>query len=219
MIAALLSALVLVVEPGSEPGPDARSAPLDQVFPFWTDYNTLAEDERDAFELAYRLNAPLRGDGTEFSFWVESGGGEYVLLDASGPVTPPDLDSFERGYQLFTDAPQGAVQVQMTLTLPAPTKSEYTFDELEASIAQAANAVRSSMGIRSLFMPRLDTIRFIFDGPAPDADFIDEAGVARPIEAVFGNEVLVTPGRRSNREAVTVRFGNAPVTAVLETRN
>ncbi len=223
MILTLAGTLALLAQPAPEarpePGPEARSAPLDQVFPFWVDYNELAPDERDAFELTYRLNAPLRGDGTAFSFWVEIGGGEFALLDVSEPVTPPDVVGFERGYQLFTDAPRGAVQVQMTLTLPEPAKTVYTMEKLESAVAQAGNAMREAMGFRSLFMPRLDTVRFIFDGSAPDANFIDAAGVATPIRAVFENEVLVTPGQRQNRDAVSVRFGNTPVMAVLETRN
>ncbi len=217
MITALLVAAVLAGQPEPGPGPEARSAPLEDVFPFWTDYQALAVDERDAFDLTYTLSAPLRGDGTDFSFWVETGGNTYAKLDISEPVIPPDVESFERGYQLFTDAPRGAVQVRMTLTLPGPPKTEYSRQDMEAALAQSGNAMRRAMGIRSLFMPRLDTIRFVFDGPAPEADFLTEDGGVRPITAVFSHEVLVTPGSRESRNISGVRFGRPPLYAVLET--
>jgi len=223
IITAALLALTPATEPSpeldSEPGPDARSAPLDQVFPFWTDYQALEADERDAFDLSYQLDAPLRSDGTDFSFWVETSEGGFAPLEVSGPVTPPDSAAFERGLRLFTDAPRGAVSVEMRLTLPGPPRTQYQRAELEAALAQAANAIRSALGFRSLFMPRLDTVRFVFDGPAPEAEFLVEDGAARPIMDVFETEVLVTPGNRDIRDTDGVRFGRPPLFAVLETRN
>jgi hypothetical protein len=227
MIAALAASLLALTpaaaglnpEPALEPGPDARSAPLDQVFPFWTDYQALEPDERDAFDLSYQIDAPLRGDGTAFRFWVETRDGGFDPLPASGPVTPPDSAAFEQGLRLFTDAPRGAVRVVMRLTLPGEPRDEYQREELEAALAQAHNAMRRAMGIRSLFMPRLDTVRFVFDGPAPDADFVADDGEIRPIMDVYETEILVTPGDREIRDAVAVRFGRPPLFAVLETRS
>ncbi len=216
MILAIGMAALALVQ-ATAPGPDARSAPLEQVFPFWTDYLALEADERDAFELSYQLTAQPRGDGTPFNFWIEAEDGDYITLDVSAPVTPPGAASFDADHQLYTDAPRGAVRVEMRLTLPGPERTEYTLAELEAALAQAGNAMRRSMGLRSLFMPRLDTIRFAFDGPAPDADFVAPDGEAVPIETVFMSDVLVTPGDRASSEAGRVRFGRAPLYAVLET--
>jgi hypothetical protein len=214
----LLAAAVLALTPAAEPGPEARSAPLDQVFPFWTDYQALEADERDAFDLTYRFDAPLRGDGSAFSFWVETPEGGFDPLEVSDRVTPPDSAAFERGLRLFTDAPRGAVSVAMFLTLPGQPRTEYQRAEMDAALAQARNAMRGAMGFRSLFMPRLDTVRFVFDGPAPEADFLMENGDARPVREVFESEVLVTPGDRDNRDVVGVRFGRPPLYAVLETK-
>lgn len=219
MIALLLSAALLTAAPQDGPGPDARSAALDQVFPFWTDYLALDEDERDAFDLHYVLDAPLRDDGSAHRFWVETGEGGFAPLDAERPVTPPPADAFEQGLRLFTDAPRGAAQVEMRLTLPEPARVEYSMAEIEAALAQAGLAMRRSMGLRSLFMPRLDTVRFSFDGAAPPAYFVDEDGRRTEIMDVFETEVLVTPSDRASRNAVSIRFEQAPRLAVLETRN
>lgn len=212
----LVAAALLALSPA--PGPDARSAPLDQVFPFWTDYQALEADERDAFTLTYQLAAPLRGDGAEFGFWVETAPGEYAALDISAPVTPPDRSAFAQGLSLYTNAPRGAVRVEMRLTLPGAPRAEYHRSDLEAALAQAGNAMRSAMGLRSLFMPRLDTVRFVFDGPAPDAEVITVDGARLPIEDVYESQVLVTPRDRDMRDLEAVRFGRPPLFAVLETR-
>jgi hypothetical protein len=218
MIIALLAVALTTASPEA-PGPEARSAGLDQVFPFWTDYLSLAEDQRDAFDLDYVLEAPLRGDGSTYRFWVETGDGGFAAINVEQPVTPPSADAFEQGLRLFTDAPRGAVSVEMRLTLPEPTRAEYTLAELETALAQAGGAMRRSMGIRSLFMPRLDTVRFSFSGVAPAAYFVDEDGGQTEIMDVFETEILVTPGDRTSRNAVSIRFEQAPRAAILITRN
>lgn len=213
-----LAGILIALAQATSSGPDARSAPLDDVFVFWTDYQAMAADERDAFDLSYTLDAPLRGDGQAYRFWVEEGAKRFIELDASRPITPPDTDAFERGYRLFTDAPRGAVRVEMRLTLPAPTRTDYDLAELEAALAQAGNAMRQTMGLRALFMPRLDTVRFAFDGPAPEAEFVMDNGTTRTIQAVFSSDILVTPDEGESRGAKGIRFGTAPLYAVLETR-
>ena len=165
----------------------------------------LPADERDAFDLSYTLDAPLRGDGQAYRFWVEEDAESFTELDATGPITPPNTDAFERGYRLFTDAPRGAVRVEMRLTLPAPTRTDYDMAELEAALAQAGNAMRRSMGLRALFMPRLDTVRFAFDGPAPEAVFVLDDGTTRSIDAVFSSDVLVTPAEDESDGAHAIR--------------
>ena len=218
MIAMLLAA-ALTAANLEGPGPEARSADLDQVFPFWTDYLALAEDERDAFNLDYVLEAPLRGDGSTYRFWIETVDGGFAAINVEQPVTPPAADAFEEGLHLFTDAPRGAVSVEMRLTLPAPTRVEYSMAEIETALAQAGGAMRRAMGFRSLFMPRLDTVRFSFDNAAPPAYFVGEGGNQTEIMDVFETEILVTPGDRASRNAVSIRFEQAPRTAVLMTRN
>lgn len=213
-----LTGLLIALALATSPGPEARSAPLDDVFVFWSDYQAMAADERDAFDLSYTLDAPLRGDGQAYRFWVEEDAESFTELDATGPITPPNTDAFERGYRLFTDAPRGAVRVEMRLTLPAPTRTDYDMAELEAALAQAGNAMRRSMGLRALFMPRLDTVRFAFDGPAPEAVFVLDDGTTRSIDAVFSSDVLVTPGEDESDGAQAIRFDTAPLYAVLETR-
>ena len=151
LIGAVVSAVLAAQDaspPAATPDHDARSAPLEDVFPFWTDFQALEQDERSRFELSYVLSAPLRGDGTDYNFWVQTGANAYALLDASAPVIPPDVNSFEAGYRLFTDAPRGAVQVQMTLRLPGEGRTEYSAQDLESALAQANSAMRRSMGIR-----------------------------------------------------------------------
>lgn len=217
MITPLVGVLIALAQ-ATSPGPDARSAPLDDVFVFWTDYQAMAADERDAFDLSYMLDAPLRGDGQAYRFWVEEEAERFIELDVSRPITPPDTDAFDRGYRLFTDAPRGAVRVEMRLTLPAPTRTDYDMAELEAALAQAGNAMRRSMGLRALFMPRLDTVRFAFEGPAPEAEFVLADGTTRSIDAVFSSDILVTPDEDDSDGAHAIRFGTAPLYAVLETR-
>jgi hypothetical protein len=161
----------------------------------------------------------LQADGQSYSFWVETGPDQFRRLDIDGSVTPPGADAFEQGLSLYTDAPRGAVRVEMQLSLPGPPRTVYTRQELESALAQAGNAMRRSMGVRALFMPRLDTIRFVFDGPAPEADFITAQGDETPISAVFIDEVLVTPGQREMRSMERIRFARPPLYAVLETRD
>ncbi|XBQ17595.1 MAG: hypothetical protein ABL308_06860 [Oceanicaulis sp.] len=215
MIAALALALALQ---SAGPPPEARSVPLETVFPFWTDYLDLPEDERDAFELGYSITTRTQPeDRGSWSYWVDAGDGpQPVTPDQGGLMTPPDREAFERGAVLITDAPQGGVAVSMTLTLPGAAKTEYTLAEIEAALEQSRRAMRSLMGLRALVMPRMDAVRFDFDGPAPDAVLIGEDGAEAPIESVYGESVMVRPGDRIYRGAVAVRFGRPPVAALLE---
>jgi hypothetical protein len=88
---------------------------------------------------------------------------------------------------------------------------------LEAALAQSGNAMRSLMGLRSLFMPRLDTVRFSFDGPAPEAQILYADGRIAPVETVYGDVITIRPQDRALRGAVEIRFGAPPLIGVLET--
>jgi hypothetical protein len=213
MILALCAALALTVQ--DSPGPEARSVPLERVFPFWTDYHALPSDERSAFTLDYVIS--LRG-GAEAQFWVETEDEFEVLVrDRSGAATPPPPEAFEAGRRLFTDAPEGGASVSMRLSIAGEPRETYTIAELEAAIAQAGNAMRSLMGLRAMFMPRLETVRFSFDGTAPDAVIVYADGREAPVETVYGEVITIRPQDRTLRGAVEVRFGSAPFEAVLET--
>lgn len=213
MIAAVLAALALAAQ--DAPGPDARSVALERVFPFWTDYHALPADERSAFTLDYVIR--LRGGG-EAQFWVETEDGfETLARDSAGAVTPPSPNSFEAGRRLFTDAPEGGASVAMRLSLAGEPRETYTVGELEASIAQAGNAMRSLMGLRAMFMPRLDAVRFGFEGTAPDAVIVYEDGREAPVETVYGDVITIRPQDRALRGAREIRFSAAPREAVLET--
>lgn len=213
MIAALFAALALAAQ--SAPGPDARSVPLDRVFPFWSDYHALPDDQRSAFTLDYLIT--LRGGG-QAQFWVETVDGiEPLILDSDGAATPPSPEAISSGRRLFTDAPEGGASVTMRLSLSGEPQERYTLAELETAIAQAGAAMRSAMGLRSLLMPRLDTVRFSFDGPAPQAVLVFEDGTQSPVETVYGDLITIRPQDRALRRAVEVRFERAPVRAVLET--
>ncbi|MCR9129291.1 MAG: hypothetical protein NXI12_07195 [Alphaproteobacteria bacterium] len=213
MIAALCIALALAAQ--DAPGPDARSVPLERVFPFWTDYHALPADERSAFALDYVIS--LRG-GADAQFWVETADGFEVLeRDPAGAATPPPPEAFEAGQRLFTDAPEGGASVSMRLSLAGEPRESYTIAELETAIAQAGNAMRSLMGLRAMFMPRLETVRFSFDEAAPEAVIVYEDGRQAPVETVFGDVITIRPQDRALRGAVEVRFGAVPQEAVLET--
>jgi hypothetical protein len=213
VIAVLVAALALSAQ--DAPGPEARAVPLDRVFPFWTDYHALPEDERSAFTLDYVIG--LSGGG-EARFWVETEEGFEVLVrDGDGAATPPAPEAFEAGRRLFTDAPESGASVSMRLSLAGEPRAVYTMQELEMALAQAANAMRGMMGVRALLMPRLDTVRFDFDGPAPDAVLVFEDGRETPVETVYGEVITIRPRDRALRDAREVRFGSAPAQAVLET--
>jgi len=213
VILALCIALSLAAQ--DAPGPDARSVALERVFPFWTDYHALPSDERSAFTLDYVIS--LRG-GAEAQFWVETEDGFEVLeRDPAGAATPPPPVAFEAGRRLFTDAPEGGASVSMRLSVAGEPRETYTIAELETAIAQAGNAMRSLMGLRAMFMPRLETVRFSFDGPAPEAVVVYEDGRRSPVETVFGDVITIRPQDRALRGAVEVRFGAIPQEAVLET--
>lgn len=223
MIAALAASLALLSQPsdaadGREapkgPGVDARSVSLERVFPFWTDYLDMAADERSAFTLDYVITE--RG-GTA-GFWVETADGfQRLERDADGAATPPDAAAFDSGARLFTDAPEGGASVSMRLSLSVEPSTEYAVETLETALAQAANAMRNLMGLRAIIMPRLDTIRFSFDGPAPSAMIVYADGEERAIETVYGDVVSVRPRDRVMRQAVAIRFGTPPRAAVLQT--
>ena len=219
MIAALAAALVLAGEPAAAdagaPPPEARSVALERVFPFWTEYHALPPDERSAFTLDYIIN--LRG-GAHARFWVETPEGFAVLQrDDDGAATPPPPSAFEADARLFTDAPEGGAAVSMRLSLSAEPATRYEMGDLRTALGQAGAAMRGLMGVRALFMPRLDTIRFSFDGPAPDAVIVFEDGREAPVETVYGDVITIRPQDRALRRAVAVRFAAAPEAAVLET--
>lgn len=214
MITGLVAALALSFL-ASAPGPGARSVPLEQVFPFWVDYHALPADSRSAFELDYLIAVR---SGAEATFWIETDAGfQPFILAEDGGATPPAPEAFSAGRRLFTDAPEGGVSVAMRLTLAQAPAEHYALSDLEQAIAQAAAAMRSTMGLRALFMPRLDTIRFNFDGPAPDAVVVFADGRETPLETVYGDVVTVRPGDRTLRGAEAIRFGRAPQQGVLET--
>lgn len=217
MIAAALTALLLSVQPADDaaPGPLARSVALETAFPFWTDYLALPDDQRSAFTLDYvitvRSGAPAR-------FWFERDDGfQPVSFEPGGAVQPPEPAAFQAGRRLFTDAPEGGASVSMRLSLPGPPRQTYALAELKLALGQAGAAMRDLMGLRALFMPRLDTVRFSFDGPAPEAVIVFADGREAPIESVYGDVVTVRPQSRALREAVEIRFAAPPVIAVLET--
>ena len=215
MIHLALALLVLTQEAPAAPPTDARSVPLERVFPFWQDYQALPSDERDAFDLAYSFTLS-RPEGA--GFWVDIVGEyEALTLDQRGLVHPPAEADFDSGL-LFTDAPAGGVTVSMYLSLAADLSERYEMRELEAALAQAQNALRETMGIRSLFMANLEVVQFEFEGAAPDAYLIFEDGERREIETVAENIVTIRPGTRRLRNAVAIEFGHAPVTTRLSTR-
>ena len=117
----LAAALVLSLQPGPispddlAPPTDARSVELSRVFPFWEDYQDLAEDRRDAFSLAYRFSTVTEpADGGSWRFWTDTGNGpEPLRLGPLGAVTPPEDADFTPLDQLLTDAPEGGVAVAM----------------------------------------------------------------------------------------------------------
>ena len=220
MSPALLAALALVVQDAAPaetaaPPPQARSVALERVFPFWTEYHALPEDQRSAFTLDYVI--ALRGGGPA-RFWVETPGGFVVLdRDEDGGATPPPPSAFEPGARLFTDAPEGGAAVSMRLSLSGEPSTRYEMAELRAALGQAGAAMRGLMGLRALVMPRLDTIRFSFDGPAPDAVIVFEDGREAPVETVYGPVITIRPQERALRRAAAVRFAAPPEAAVLET--
>jgi hypothetical protein len=215
VIAALAAALALIAQAGAAPGPEARSVPLERVFPFWVDYLDLPADERSAFKLDYVLS---ERSGAESSYWVETSDGfEPLERDLDGGATPPAPAAFEAGGRLFTDAPEGGVAVAMRLSLSAAPAREYSIETLEAALAQAANATRALMGLRAVFMPRLDTVRFSFDGAAPRAVVVYRDGREAPLETVYGDVITVQPRDSALRGAAAIRFGAPPTAAVLET--
>lgn len=215
----ILAALGLcLAQAGASPGPDAREIPLDQVFPYWMDYLEIPGEDRTAFRLTYRIEVSASHGDAWPSFWVqpEPACHHPLELDPDGRVDMPDASVFRPGARLVTDALEGGVRVHMQVELPAPLKDSYRLAEVEAALAQSANAMRALFGLRALMMPRLDAVRFEFEGPAPEAVWLDRDGDATPIESVYESVVIIQPDDRALQGADQIRFGEAPVSAVLE---
>ncbi len=224
MIIAFLAAAWLgaqTAEPAQQdlaPPETARSVELSRVFPFWQDYLALPEDERDAFSMVYRFSTVTEPpEGGEWRFWTDTGGGpERLVLDPTGAAIPPQDAEFGPDERLITDAPEGGVAVAMALRPIGALRDTYAVDDLERATAQANTAIRSMMGLRALVMPRLDTVQFVFDGPAPDAVLVAEDGSERELMSVYENTITFAPRDRAHRNAVELRFGGAPVSVTLE---
>ncbi|KAA5803431.1 hypothetical protein F1654_06380 [Alkalicaulis satelles] len=216
MIAALAMALALA----GTPVPDARIVPAERVFAFWSQYNALPEEERNAFTLRYGLGGTGPG-GEDWRFWTALEGEDWVEITPGpeGVVTPPDPDRLAAGLRLATDAPQGAVRAEVQFALSAAPARVYALEELQAALAQSRAALRRQLGLRALIAPRPRRIDFTFEGPAPDAFAVFADGRELELTSVFENVIQLDPGARELRGAQTIRFARAPLHAVIVVAN
>lgn len=219
MIAALLAAVALAG--AALPAPDARTIPAERVFAFWGEYHALPEDERSAFSLRYELRTSPGPDGTQRRFWTGEGDGDWQALEPGpdGAVTPPAPERLAAGLLLATDAPQGAVAVNVQFVLTRAPAQTYELGDLQAALAQTRAAMRRTLGLRALIAPRPRRIDFTFDGPAPDAFAVFPDGRELELASVFENVIQLDPGARELRGAQTIRFGRVPDAARIIVAN
>ena len=199
------------------PAPDAalRAVALDRVFPYWTDYLDLTEDQRDAFQLRYDFSGP-----ENWALWLEETNGSLIRLGGwpDRVIAPPDRQYFDQSARLHVEtADAGGMSVNLTMVPSAPLAQTYDVATLEAGMSQAQRAMRAIAGVASLFAPRLDTITFRFEGPAPDAVALMPNGDRIDLPAE-GSIVRFPARERRFRRAVSLEFGTTPVDAWITPR-
>lgn len=199
------------------PAPDAalRAVPLERVFPYWTAYLDLDTDQRDAFELRYVFSGP-----EHWSLWLQHSNGSLRRLGGwpDQVIAPPARSHFDQGAILQVEtADAGGMSVNMTMVPTAPLSHSYDAAALEAAMSQAQRAMRSIAGAASIFAPRLDTITFVFEGPAPEAVAVLASGerIDLPVE---GSIVRYPARQRQFRNTVRLEFGSAPEQAQITPR-
>ena len=217
MLIALMVSASLVSTAPAQPGPDARSVPLDAVFPFWTEFQSLEPTERDLIALTYRLGLPPHPDGGTYGLWLQRDSRTFEPIEANALdlISPPDDAAFQDDLQIISDAPAGQASISFEVELNLELAESYDIETLQAAIDQAQAAVRRLAGWRAAIMPRIDTVMFIFDGAAPDAELIGSDRDNRSLEEVVFDRVYLEPGQRRIRNYDRVEFGEKPVRVVL----
>jgi len=229
MIGSPIIALVLAVsmssamdtaseaEPVEQPAIDAALRPIviDQVFPYWTDYLGLPEAQRQAFTLRYNVTGP-----EHWALWLAAPEGTLSRLGGwpDTELHPPALTHFNRNAILHVEtANAGGMRVSMVMEPTAALAAQYQVSDLLAAMEQAQRAMRSITGAASLFAPRMDTITFAFEGPAPEAVAILRSGshIELPVE---GSTVRFPAHQRPFRDAVRLVFGDQPIKAEITPR-
>jgi len=226
MIASLILAVALAgqtpaaPQPAPAPNPqpavdDAlRAVAVTRVFPHWQDFQAIAAEERDAFTLLYKFSGP-----TEWRLWLEEADGALTYL-GDGPVAridPPALAHFERNAQLKVNAPEGGMSVSMLMAPTTDLSTQYVVTDLTSALSQAGRAMRHVAGAAALFAPRIDTVLFVFEGPAPTA--IATMGDGSQVELPVEGHLVRFPSRdRRFRQAVRLEFGHAPIDVQLTPR-
>lgn len=199
------------------PAADAalRAVALDRVFPYWDDYLDLPEDQRDAFQLRYEFSGP-----ENWALWLEEPDGSLIRIGGWPEqfLTPPERQYFDQSARLHVEtADAGGMSVNLTMIPSAPLAQTYEVAALEAGMSQAQSAMRSIAGVASIFAPRLDTVTFRFNGPAPEAVALLENGdrIDLPVE---GSIVRFPARERRFRRAVSLEFGTTPAEARITPR-
>ena len=64
-------------------------------------------------------------------------------------------------------------------------------------------------------MPRMDTIEFVFEGPAPDAALYGDGLDTQNVQTVEFNRVLLKPNSRKARRYERIEFEETPVRVLI----
>ena len=214
MLASLFAALTQAVAPAA-PDADAladmRTVEVNRIFPHWESYLDLDAADRDRFILRYAMRGP-----EDAALWLETpeGGVEALIPDERGHVDPPDRAAFEREALIRVDAPPGTMSVSMAMVPMLEPALSYEADALRTAAGQANAAMRKVAGVVSLFAPRMAAVRFIFDGPAPEAWAVMDNGERRALP-VESDAVWFPVRERAFRRAVRVEFGAEPIALYL----
>ena len=194
-----------------------EAGPLTRFFPFREDYLALDPEERDRFRLSYRLSAD-RAEGLDgVAMWIEAASGRIdLVITPEGELLPPRDDAlFESDPPVFINQGRGAMSLSVVFEPSLAPAASLPAEALAGALVQSNRATRRAIGVAALFTPDMKTARFIFEGPAPDADAVFADGRREPLEA-RGNTVDFRPGDRNMRGVVRVEFGRAPVRIVLD---
>ncbi|WP_203293922.1 hypothetical protein [Maricaulis parjimensis] len=210
----LLIAVCLLLTGASALAQEAEgrlAGPVSMLFPHRTTYLELAEEDRSHFRLDYVVQSSAGVAADEIGLWYERGGAEVRLdLTPDGLISnPPDADTLDADPDIWTDQPGRTMSMSMQFAYDGPDWQSPSRQDLVTGLSQANRAVRRTAGVAALFAPDFKTVIFQFDGPAPDAWAIDEAGERHAL-TVQEDRALFRPRDRENRRIVRIELGAVP---------
>jgi len=225
---ALAATLLLSLQPAAAWAADDTAAgdaeriagPLPRFFPRLDSYLELPEDRRSHFRLAYVIGSDGGAPPEDIRMWYEHDGETRPFgIDETGRIAHlPGIEALAAEPDVWINQPNdGEARFSLTMQFEygRPLAERYAREDLERGIEQANQAIRQAAGVAALFAPSMKTVVFIFDGAAPEAWAIDDAGERTPL-TVQENRAFFRPGDRSNRSVEQLEFGRAPQRVLLD---